>query len=71
MNNTKIINTSNSDHSDIAKIKTQHHQIVRTILNKMSIFEPISKIPIIADNTFFTLLLLLARSIDLLKSVLW
>ena len=34
MNNTTIINILNSDDSNITKIKTQHHQIMKTIKDK-------------------------------------
>ena len=35
-----IINTFNSDNSNIAKIKTQHSQIMTTITNRILKFEP-------------------------------
>ena len=33
MNNTMIIITFNSDNSDAANIKTQHQQIMKTVIN--------------------------------------
>ena len=42
MNNATIVNTLNIDYSNIAKIKTQHHQIMITITNRISKFKPMS-----------------------------
>ena len=65
MNNTTV-NTLNSDNSNIAKIKTQHRQIMATITNGILKFEPMIKIPIVANYTFL-LLLPLATSIPSLN----
>ena len=56
MNNTAIINTFNSDNSNIASIKTQHQQILTTITNGFVKFEPMIKMSIVIDNTFFTVI---------------
>ena len=60
-----MINIFNSDNSKIAKIKSQHHQIITTLIMKL---KPMIKIPIVANCTFFTVVL--ARSIPSLKSIL-
>ena len=56
MNNATIINTFNSDNSSIAKIKTQHRQIMTAIANGNLKFEPMITKQIVADNTFFTVI---------------
>ena len=56
MNNTAIYNTLNSDNSNIANIKAQHQQIMTTIKNRFLKFEPMIKIPILSENTFFTVI---------------
>ena len=45
MNNTTITNNFNSDNSNIVYIKTQHHQIVTTIPNRIVKFKPMIKKP--------------------------
>ena len=42
-----------SDNRNIAKIKTQHCQIMATTANRIWKFEPIIKIPLEANYTFF------------------
>ena len=56
MNNTKIIKIFNSDNSNIVKIRTQNLQIMTTTTNEILKFEPMLKIPIKVDNTFFTII---------------
>ena len=57
INNSTIINTFNSDNSNIANINTQRRQSMTTITNKISKFTPIIKKPLVAGNTFFTVIL--------------
>ena len=54
MNNTVIINTFDSDNSNIAYIKTQHRQTMATIAYRILKFEPMIKKSIVANQTFFT-----------------
>ena len=54
MNNTTIINTFNSDNNIMAKIKTQHCQLMTTIANRILKFKPMIKIVIVTNYTFFT-----------------
>ena len=54
MNNTTTINSFNKENSNITKMKAQYHRIMTTITNGILKFEPTIKIPIGADNTFFT-----------------
>ena len=56
MNKTMIINTYNSDNSNIANIKTQHQQIRSTITNRFLKFELMIKILIMVDDAFFTVI---------------
>ena len=56
MNNTAIINTFISDNSNITSIKTQHQQILAAITNGFVKFEPMIKMSIVIDNTFFTVI---------------
>ena len=56
MNSTNIINTFNSDNSNIANIKTKHRQIMTTITNRILKFKPMIKKPIVADDIFFTII---------------
>ena len=56
INNAAIINAFNSDNSIIANIKAQHYQVMATITNRMLKFKPMIKKPIMADNTFFTVI---------------
>ena len=53
MNNTTTINTFNNDNRNIAKIKTQHCQIMTNITNKILKFEPMIKEPTVTNYTFF------------------
>ena len=69
MNNTAIINVLNSDKSNITYPKTQHCQNMATIAYIILKFESMIKKTIMANPTFL-LLLLLARSIPSLMSVL-
>ena len=43
MTNTTIINTFNSDNSNIAYINTEHCQIMTTIADRMLKFKPMIK----------------------------
>ena len=56
MNNTAIMNSFNSDNSNIACAKTQHGQVMITFTNRTLKFKPVFKKPIAADNTFFTVI---------------
>ena len=67
MNDTTIINTFNSDNNNIANIKRQHHQIMRSIANRNLKFKTMIRNPIVGDNTFFTVIFL-ATSNHRLKS---
>ena len=67
--NTTRINIFNSDNNNVANIKTQHHQIKATIVNKILKFGSIIKNPKVA-NIHSLLLLLLAGSVLSLKTVL-
>ena len=69
MNNTTIINILNSDNINITNIKTQYCQVMTTITNITLKFKPMIKKPIVADNTFL-LLLLLITSVSSLKAIL-
>ena len=53
MNNTKIINTSNRDNSNIAYIKTHHRQIIAAITYRILKFEPMITKPIVANQKLF------------------
>ena len=64
MNNATIINTFNSDNSNITKI--QHSHIMATITNGIWRFKSMIKIPILTNYRF----LQLVRSVHLPKSVL-
>ena len=54
MNSTSIINTFNSDNSIIANIKTKHQ--IMTITNRILKFKSMINKPIVADNTFSTVI---------------
>ena len=54
MNNTTILNTFDSDNSNVAYIKTQHRQIMATITYKILKFEPMIKKAIVPNCTFLT-----------------
>ena len=56
MNNAKIITTSNSDNSNIAKTGAQHRQIMKTITHEMLTFKPMVKIPLAQNYAFFTVI---------------
>ena len=56
MNNTIIINTFNSDNSNIANVKTEHHQIITTITNMILKSKPMIKEPIMAGNKLFAVI---------------
>ena len=51
MNNTTVINTLNSDNSNIAYIKTQHCQIMAVITYRILRFKLITKKPIVINQT--------------------
>ena len=51
MNNTRINKTFNRDNSNIANMKTQQCQIMRTITNGI-LKEPMIKKPIVTNYTF-------------------
>ena len=53
VNKTTITNTFNSDNSNIAKIKTQHRQIMTTVTNGLLKFKFMIKRPVMANYTFF------------------
>ena len=53
-NNTIIINTCNSDNSNIATTKTQNRKIMTTITNR--IFKPMIKKRIGTNYTFFNVI---------------
>ena len=53
MNNTAIINTFNNN-SNSGHQKIQNQKIIATIANRFLKFKSMIKIPIMADNTFFT-----------------
>ena len=55
-NNATIINTFNSDNDNIANIKTQHHQIMTTIANRILKFKIMINKPTVTDNTLFTVI---------------
>ena len=57
MNNTVIVNTFNSNNSNIPKIKTQYQLIMTTITNRFWKFEPIIKIPEATNHTFFVVII--------------
>ena len=42
------------DDRNMANIKTQHHQIVTTITNRFLKMKPMVKVPVMANNAFFT-----------------
>ena len=48
MNNTTVINTFNGKNSIIAETKTQHRQIITTIIEGIFKFEPMIKMPMVA-----------------------
>ena len=48
-----MINTFNSDNSNIANIKAQHQQIMTIIKNRFLKFEPMINLPIVAGDSFF------------------
>ena len=54
--NTTIINTFNSDNNNITNIKRQHHQIMTSITNRNLKFKTMIRNPVVADNTFFTII---------------
>ena len=56
MNNTTLISTFNSDNSKIVNIKTQHQQITTIITNRFLKFKSITKIPILTNYIFFTVI---------------
>ena len=56
MNNTTVINTFNSDNSNIAYIKTQHCQIMATVTYMILKFEPMIEKSILTNYTFFTVI---------------
>ena len=53
MNNTAIINVFNNN-SNSGHQKIQNQKIIATITNRFLKFKSMIKIPIMADNTFFT-----------------
>ena len=52
-----IINTFNSNNSNIPKIKTQYQLIMTTITIRFWKFEPIIKIPVATNHTFFAVII--------------
>ena len=56
MNNKTIVNTFNSYNSNISKTKAQYQQIMTTITNGILKFEPMIKIPMMTNHTFFTVI---------------
>ena len=52
MNNTTIINNLNSDNRNVANIKSQHHQIMKAITNRILKFELMIKKSIVTNHTF-------------------
>ena len=56
MTNATIINTFNSDSSNIANIKTKYCQIMTTITNRILKFNPMIKKPIAVDNKLLTVI---------------
>ena len=56
MTNATIINTFNSDNSNIANIKTKYCQIMTTITNRILKFKPMIKKPIAVDNKLLTVI---------------
>ena len=54
VDNTMVTNTINSDNSNIAYIKIQHHQIMATIAYRSLKFEKMIKKQIGTNYTFFT-----------------
>ena len=69
MNNTIVINIFDNDNSNIAYIKTQHHQIMANITHRILKFETMIKKPIVTNHIFF-MLLLLATSIPSFKLII-
>ena len=69
MSNTTIINTFYRDNSNITKIKTQHRQIMASIINRIVKFKPMIKRAIVTNYTFYTAYILL-RLISSPKSIL-
>ena len=57
MNNTAIINTFNNN-SNSSHQKIQNQKIIATITNRFLKFKSMIKISIMADNTFFTNIIL-------------
>ena len=70
INKTAIINTFNSEKSNVTDIKPQYRQFMTTIKKRILKFKPMIKMPITADNTFFTVISF-TGSISLLKSFLF
>ena len=54
MSNTMIINIFNSDCRNINNIKTQHHQIMSNITDRILKIKPMIKKPIEKRYAFFT-----------------
>ena len=54
MNITAIINSFNSDNSNIANVKKQHRQIMTVITDRIFRFEPMIENLIVSNYTFFT-----------------
>ena len=70
MNDTTIANIFNSDNTNITKIKTQHHQIMTTITDKILKLKPMIKKAIVKNHINSLLLLFSAISIPSFKSIL-
>ena len=56
MKDTSMINFFNSGNRNIAKIKSQHHQVITTITSEIMKLKPTIKIPIVTNDTFFTVI---------------
>ena len=56
MHNAKIINTLNSDNSNIAYTKTQHHHIMKNITSKILKFKPVIEKPLVKHHIFFAVI---------------
>ena len=55
-NTTTTISTFHGDNSDITHIKAQYCQIMTMITKGILKFEPVIKIPIVANYAFFTVI---------------
>ena len=54
MKDTSMINFFNSGNRNIAKIKSQHHQVITTITSEIMKLKPM--IPVVTNDTFFTVI---------------